>query len=218
MECFQYTKHCSVKIRAPLQCKFPGQRTKLEGKLKGGPGKVWSRTFYHKILCPRAFWVLYIFGFLFCFQKVLFVPRLFVGAEYHELDLPPFFLLLLFLIVKPCMAMEERGRNNSWISLAKSFLTPWIICLASRCGCRVTGCCFMCIPCQLYQPYVGLLAFLPLVNAADGSALLMNWTSSLLVFGRMWLGCQSNLRSPCSFFCKGFGNSDPSLVLWGKSR
>ena len=48
------------------------------------------------------------------------------------------------------MAEEERGRDNSWISLAKQFLTPWIICLASRCCCRESQVSASCVSCVTF--------------------------------------------------------------------
>lgn len=42
------------------------------------------------------------------------------------------YIYLIFVIL-----MEEKeGRNNAWNSMPKTFLTPWIICLASRCDCK----------------------------------------------------------------------------------
>ena len=96
MQCFQYRKHCSVKVRALLQCTFPGQRAKLCGKLKGGPGKVWSRTFYHKVLCPITFWVPYILYFVLL-PKGAVCPICF--SVYIVLSIVNCICLLLFFLL-----------------------------------------------------------------------------------------------------------------------
>lgn len=154
---FPIFKTLQCEKKSPVAVRTPWAESKAVWEGTGGPSKVWSRTFYQWILCCIAFWVPYILVF-FLLPKVLITPCLFLriySAECCKLYLPPPFLLL-FLIAKPSMTEEERKQDNSWISLAKPFLTPWFICLASRCGYRVTVFCFVCIPGHLHQPFVGL--------------------------------------------------------------
>lgn len=137
MQCFQYTKHCSAKERALLQCTFPGQRERkaaLEAK-----AITWQSL--KRNFSPQNFMSYSILGpmyFVFCSasKRCCLPPVCF--SVYIVLSIVKCIclLFLLFLVVKPFMEEEETGRDNSWISLAKPFLTPCVICLASRCGCR----------------------------------------------------------------------------------
>lgn len=199
------------KTRALLQCTFPGQRAELSTKKRGGPGKVW-RTFYHEILCSIASQVPYILVFVL-FPKGAVFPHF---SAYIGLSIMSYIHLIFVILME-----EKEGRNNAWNSMPKTFLSPWITCLASRCDCKESQVSASHVPGATFtSPLWGWWHWK--CHCCFGEC---SWKLSLADELDIVVSCvrheviRASEKSETSLFIdKRFGNSDNSPITWEKSR